>query len=68
MKNNRRNQKSEIMTDLSTESFDGQPCDAFDMVNTYGTYDIQATADTDNTFPTIAQGTPKSTRRKRTEK
>lgn len=68
MKNNRRNRKSEIITDLSAEGFGGQPYDAIDMVNTYGTYDIQATADTDNTFPTIAQGTPKSARRKRTEK
>ncbi len=29
---------------------------AFDMVNKYGTYNIQPTNDTDNTFPAIAQG------------
>lgn len=33
--------------------------DAFDMVNEYGTYEIQPTADTQNTFPAIAQGLPK---------
>lgn len=30
--------------------------DSFDMVNKYGTYNIQQTNDTDNTFPAIAQG------------
>ena len=34
----------------------GEPETAFDMVNKYGTYEIQPTADTDNEFPTIAQG------------
>lgn len=33
--------------------------DAFDMINEYGTYEIQPTANTDNTFPAIAQGLPK---------
>ncbi len=33
--------------------------DAFDMVNKYGTYNIQPTANTDNEFPCIAQGRPK---------
>lgn len=28
---------------------------AFDMVNKYGTYNIQPTADTDNEYPAIAQ-------------
>lgn len=34
----------------------GLPGTAFDMVNRYGTYEIQATADTDNQYPAIAQG------------
>lgn len=38
----------------------GQPQDCYDMVNKYGTYNIQPTADTSNDFPTIAQGLPKS--------
>lgn len=29
------------------------------MVNQYGTYNIQKTADTDNAYPAIAQGMPK---------
>ncbi len=32
--------------------------DAFDLVNKYGTYNIQDTADTSNLFPMIAHGLP----------
>lgn len=37
--------------------------DAFDMVNKYGTYNIQPTNNTDNTFPAIAQGMAKKHKR-----
>ena len=30
-----------------------------EQVNRYGTYNVQATNDTDNVFPAIAQGLPK---------
>lgn len=40
----------------SSDSIHGQPSDAFEMVNKYGTYNIQPTADTVNPFPAIAQG------------
>lgn len=33
--------------------------DSFDMVNKYGTYEIQSTSDTENDFPMIAQGLSK---------
>ena len=39
--------------------FGGIPQDSFDMVNMYGTYNIQPTADTENTFPLIGHGLPK---------
>lgn len=39
--------------------FPGQPEDCFGVVNQYGTYNIQATANTDNEYPAIAQGMPK---------
>ena len=32
----------------------------FDIVNRYGTYSIQPTADTDNLFPLIAPGLPRA--------
>ncbi len=31
----------------------------YEMVNKYGTYEIQPTAETENAFPTIAQGKAK---------
>ena len=35
------------------------PESPYEMVNKYGTYEIQPTAETANSFPTIAQGLPK---------
>ncbi len=43
----------------SAEPFYGQPATAEDVVNKYGTYNIQPTADTDDFFPTIAEGMPR---------
>lgn len=40
--------------------FGGIPQDCFDLVNMYGTYNIQPTADTENTFPLISHGLPKA--------
>lgn len=37
----------------------GDVLDAEDIVNKYGTYNIQPTADTKNLFPQISQGLPK---------
>ena len=34
-----------------------------EMVNKYGTYEIQPTAETDNEFPTIAQSLPKKVKK-----
>ena len=39
--------------------FPGVPRSSFDLVNMYGTYNIQPTSDTENTFPLIAPGLPK---------
>ena len=36
-----------------------QPITPIEMVNKYGTYNIQPTADAGNEFPAIAQGIPK---------
>lgn len=37
----------------------GPPEDCWDMVNKYGTYNIQDTAATPNALPAIAQGLPR---------
>ncbi len=46
----------------------GQPDTALEIINKYGTYNIQPTADTDNDFPKIAQGLPKEENRKMVDK
>lgn len=48
--------------------FGGVPESCFDIVNRYGTYNIQPTADTENTFPLIAPGLPKQQRAMRLDK
>jgi len=56
MKN--KNGKFKPKTDFMTynDSPSGLPETSYDMVNQYGTYEIQTTADTDNAYPAIAQG------------
>jgi len=60
LKKNKKGLKSEsnekMMSEMSTVANKGMPEDAFEMVNFYGTYEIQATAETDNQYPAIAQG------------
>ena len=42
--------------DESTANIQGNPKSVYGMLNKYGTYEIQPTADTDNAFPAISQG------------
>ena len=49
----------------SSNDYSKHPDDSFDLVNKYGTYEIQPTADTDNSFPHIAQGLPDERFRKK---
>lgn len=42
--------------DESTANIQGTPKSVYGMLNKYGTYEIQPTADTDNAFPAISQG------------
>lgn len=50
-KNSKRMKKQPSLLHLSA-----LPGTAEEMVNRYGTYEIQSTADTDNQYPAIAQG------------
>ena len=43
-------------TEMRLENIKKPPENAFDMVNCYGTYEIQPTADRKDMYPTIAQG------------
>ena len=56
--------------DLDTPSSEGifsEPHDCFELVNKYGTYNIQPTCDSDHDFPKIAQGLPDLEKRKVTD-
>lgn len=44
----------------SANSVQGQPQNAFELINKYGTYNIQPTNDSDQKYPEIAQGLPKN--------
>ena len=47
-----------IPLELSATPIMGQPETVYDMLNKYGTYEIQPTNDSDNEYPTISQGLP----------
>ncbi len=49
-------QKNIISNKNSSKKDENGIPDSFDMVNKYGTYEIQPTADTENQYPLIAQG------------
>ena len=46
-------------TEMSVTAILDQPETPFDLVNKYGTYEIQPTNDSGNEFPTISQGLSK---------
>ena len=48
--------KTKIFDMFYDHTTDDQPDTVWDMVNFYGTYEIQKTADTFNPYPAIAQG------------
>lgn len=60
MKNKRnkvqKDKRIETYPDISVRSYTRCPETTDEMVNSYGTYNIQPTADNDNDFPAIAQG------------
>ena len=52
-------QKEKYKKTPSAVPVEGDVVDADDLVNKYGTYNIQPTADTENLFPQISQGLPR---------
>lgn len=48
------NEKNEILRSMKPdEAVPGEPVDVVDLINKYGTYEVQDTTDTDNVFPLI---------------
>lgn len=67
-KNKKQDKETEDFFDIEMielQNIMGNPLTAQEMVNKYGTYNIQPTADTDNAFPKIAQGLPHQKYRKK---
>lgn len=64
MDKNKRKKERDVVTDISAEAIMSQPRDCFELINKYGTYEIQPTNDSDQDFPKIAQGLPKAENRK----
>lgn len=53
----KKKDKNKVETEkVSAFNAVGLPDTAFQMINNYGTYEVQATADTENQYPCIAQG------------
>ena len=67
MKNKKKNQKNPQI-EIAANSVVSQPQTAYELINKYGTYEIQPTADSDNDFPKIAQGLPRQENRKVVDK
>ncbi|MCQ2440370.1 MAG: hypothetical protein MJ076_00545 [Clostridia bacterium] len=57
--------KKEINIEPSSTPVFGQPETAFELINKYGTYEIQPTSDSENRFPEISQGKPQKKKPKR---
>ncbi len=55
MKNN-KNKENDFIEELSVANFTRTPETVGEMLNSYGTYNIQPTAVNENDFPAIAQG------------
>jgi len=56
----RKKRNADHLSAPMARGYFGDPDDCLEMVNRYGTYNIQPTADADNLFPAIAQGLPRS--------
>ena len=61
---NEKSYENNNMKTVSADVVEGQPETTFELINKYGTYEIQPTADSDNDFPKIAQALPKAKNRK----
>ena len=53
------NKKPEVDCEIASKGIGGQPETAFELINKYGTYEIQPTNDSENEYPQISQALPK---------
>lgn len=57
-----------VQIEIAVNYTAAKPETVYDLINKYGTYEIQPTADTPNDFPKIAQGLPKGSDKKSSDK
>lgn len=60
----KKRKDKDIQIEIAVNSIVSQPETVYDLINKYGTYQIQPTAESDNDFPKIAQGLPKEKNRR----
>ena len=60
----KKRKDKDIQIEIDVNSIVSQPETVYDLINKYGTYQIQPTAESDNDFPKIAQGLPKEENRR----
>ena len=51
--------KKQMSQELPADPVMGQPESCFELINKYGTYEIQPTSDSGNKYPAISQGLSK---------
>lgn len=64
----KKRKDEDIQIEIAVNSIVSQPETVYELINKYGTYEIQPTAESDNDFPKIAQGLPKQESRKIVDK
>ncbi len=64
----KKNNTPEYDPTPSVNTVYGDPESCMELLNKYGTYNIQPTAEADNEFPAIAHGLPKGGRKKKADK
>ncbi len=64
MEEKKTKKERDVVKEISADAVMSQPRDCFELINKYGTYEIQPTNDSDQDFPKIAQGLPKPENRK----
>lgn len=52
----KKQNKKKIITELAASPMEHAPESVYELINKYGTYEIQPTSATDNQYPAIAQG------------
>ena len=65
---NEKEKNSNVPSQIPANNVASQPETVYELINKYGTYEIQPICDSDNDFPKIAQGLPKEEKRKVTDK